>query len=510
MTRVAITILLLVSVLPSLVAAHVATPTAGWPTAPPESHGFDSAKLADALVTIHDQAPAAHSVVLLHRGELVLDAAFFPYDGSTPHDLASVTKSFTTTLIGIAIDQGALALDDPVVSFFPDRTIANLDARKERLTVGDLVSMRTGLDCVWLPDEPTLAAMEASEDYVQFTLDLPMVAEPGSTWEYCSPGMHLLSAILTRATGMTELDFAWRYLFGPLGMRDVIWPADRQGYTHGWGDLMLYPEDAAKLGQLVLNRGTWNGQRIVSEAWIAAATKPQVQTSDPEQSYGYGWWIMNESDVGGEIKAAGRGGQWVALYPALDLVAGVTGGGIESLDDVLLPMVPALNIEAFGSPIAPNPDGVARLTATIASLRVAPEPARTQPMPTIASEISGTTYAMDANPANWKTLRVDVQSEAEVVVTVVSAGDPLPLVFTVGLDGVFRLTPGDYGFPLAARGQWEDEQTLSTQLARVSKINTYLVRLRFAGDTIHVEITDQENGAVIPIEGHATTATPAA
>ncbi|HVL24905.1 MAG TPA: serine hydrolase domain-containing protein, partial [Thermomicrobiales bacterium] len=128
---------------------------------------------------------------MIGDGEAFLGASFYPYDGTTPHDLASVTKSVTTTLIGIAIDQGALALDEPLLSFFPDRTIANVDARKKALTVGDLASMQTGLDCVWQPDEPTLAAMEASPDPVQFTLDLPMVAEPGTTWEYCSPGMHL-------------------------------------------------------------------------------------------------------------------------------------------------------------------------------------------------------------------------------------------------------------------------------------------------------------------------------
>jgi hypothetical protein len=336
-----------------------------------------------------------------------------------------------------------------------------------------------------------------------------MVADPGMTWEYCSPGMHMLSAILTKATGMTELDFAWRYLFGPLGMRDVIWPADAQGFTHGWGDLMLYPEDAAKLGQLFLNGGTWNGQRIVSEEWVKAAITPQVQTSDPTQSYGYGWWIMNESDVGGEIKAAGRGGQWVAMYPALDLVAMITGGGIESTDDVLLPIVPALNVEAFGTPIPANPDGVARLAETVARLREAPEPAPTQPLPTIANEISGTIYELAPNPAGWQTLRLDVMNEAAVVITVTSAVDAPPLVYTVGLDGVFRLTPSDYGFPVAARGQWEDEQTLTTQLARVSKINTYVVQLRFDGDAIQVAITEEESGAVIPIEGKATTATPA-
>jgi CubicO group peptidase (beta-lactamase class C family) len=174
-----------------------------------------------------------------------------------------VTKSVTTTLVGIAADQGKLRLDDPVLSFFPDRAVANRDARKERVTVAHLASMTSGLDCVATPDEPTLAEMTASADWVQFTLDRPMVAEPGTTFSYCSPGMHLLSAVLTRATGMSELDFARQNLFEPLGIRDVVWPVDPQGFNHGWGDVYLYPRDAAKLGYRMSpgNYGFAIGQR---------------------------------------------------------------------------------------------------------------------------------------------------------------------------------------------------------------------------------------------------------
>jgi CubicO group peptidase (beta-lactamase class C family) len=230
-----------------------------------------------------------HGFLLIRDGKIIVDASFYPYDGSTPHDLASVTKSVTTTLIGIAADQGKLRLDQPVLSFFPDRTIANRDARKERTTVADLASMSSGLDCVWQPDEPTLQEMTASADWVQFTLALPMVAEPGTKWEYCSPGMHLLSAILIQATGQTALDFAWDTLFGPLGMREVIWPADAHGYNHGWGDLMLYPRDAAKLGQLWLNGGVWNGRQIVSKDWVETAVTAKATTSEEGLDYGYGW-----------------------------------------------------------------------------------------------------------------------------------------------------------------------------------------------------------------------------
>ena len=195
-------------------------PTTGWYAGTPEDQGFDSGKLADALEAIHQKHPNIHSLLLVRNGSLVVDATFYPYDGSTPHDLASVTKSLTTALLGIAIDQGKLRRDDSVLSFFPERTVANRDPRKERMTVGHLASMTSGLDCVGPPadpDEPTLVAVQASPDWVQFTLDLPMTAEPGTTFSYCSPGMHLLSAILTKVTGLSALDFARQTPLRPTG-----------------------------------------------------------------------------------------------------------------------------------------------------------------------------------------------------------------------------------------------------------------------------------------------------
>jgi CubicO group peptidase (beta-lactamase class C family) len=243
----------------------------------PEDAGFDSVRLADVLLDIQANVPNVHSVMVLRDGAVALDATFYPYDGTNPHELASVTKSVMTTLIGIAIDQERLTLDQPLVSFFPDREIANPGNGKEKVTVEHLASTMSGLDCTSEPDEPTLDEMRASDDWIQFALDRPMVAEPGTRWEYCSPDFHVLSAILTSATGMTALDFAWEYLFGPLGMREVIWPADPQGYSHGWGDLYLYPHDAAKFGQLWLNGGDWNGLQLVSREWGRRAPKPRIK-----------------------------------------------------------------------------------------------------------------------------------------------------------------------------------------------------------------------------------------
>ncbi len=289
-------------------------PTSGWRTCAPEEQGFDSVKLAEGLSAIRQKGLDLHSVSIVRNGVMLLDAYFYPYDGKTVHDQASVTKSIMTTLIGIAADQGKLKLDDPMLSFFPGRAVANRNAAKERITVRHLASMSSGLECTSANDEQTLHEMERSPDFVQFTLDRKMIGEPGSQFVYCSPGMHLLSAILQKATGMTALEFARLNLFEPLGIRDVIWPADAQGFNLGWGDIHLHPHDTAKIGYLWLNHGEWEGRQIVSRAWVDSSVKTQIKTGR-DDDYGYGWWITGDE---GEYAAIGRGGQRIQVWPSIN------------------------------------------------------------------------------------------------------------------------------------------------------------------------------------------------
>jgi CubicO group peptidase (beta-lactamase class C family) len=499
MPRAVVALLFVLGLVLPAVPHAVAAPTDGWPTTTPEEQGMDSARLADALLTMQQEVPNLHGFLLIRDGKIVVDASFYPYDGSTPHDLASVTKSVMTTLIGIAVDQGKLRLDQPVVSFFPDREIANLDERKERMTVADLASMTSGLDCVWQPDEPTLREMEASDDMVQFTLDLPMVAEPGTTWEYCSPGMHLLSAILTEATGMTALDFGYDALFGPLGMREVIWPADSNGYNHGWGDLMLYPRDAAKLGQLWLNGGSWNGRQIVSPEWVEAAVTSHATTTEDGQDYGYGWWITREGAVGQEFSARGRGGQYVVVFPAFQALAMITGSDNYGPADVTDLLLPALVDPTKAIPA--NPEGMERLTGTIAALSAAPDPTPVPPLSATALEISGKTYTFEPNPLGIVSLRLDFDQSAEAKLTAVLEGDPGPATLPVGLDGVFRLTPGDYGFPLGLRGSWSDASTFVIDYDMIANNDAIVLILSFADATVTVTASERTHEGEVHFVG---------
>src|SRR5437667_208832 len=238
-------------------------PTQGWRSSSPEAQGMDSAKLAEAFDYIQQQKVPIHSLLIVRNGSIVLDAYFYPFQADQLHDGASMTKSVTSTLIGIAIGQHKLSgVSQSVLSLFPLRTIANRDERKEHVTIEQLLTMTSNLDCR-SQHEITLTEMMQSKDWIKFMLDLPMANDPGNKFVYCSGGMHLLSGIISQTTGVSALEFARRELFRPLGINDVVWPSDPNGITHGWGDLHLRPRDWAKLGYLWLNQGRWEDRQLV-------------------------------------------------------------------------------------------------------------------------------------------------------------------------------------------------------------------------------------------------------
>jgi CubicO group peptidase (beta-lactamase class C family) len=260
------------------------------PLATPESLGFDSGTLAEVVNAARASGQSIHSLTVVRKGAVLLDASFYPFDGAL-HDVASVTKSVTTTLVGIAGGEGLLDLDAPMLSFFPDLHVANRDARKEEVTVRQLAGNVSGLACIGAPAEVTLAEMQASQDFLQFALDLPMAHEPGTHFDYCSPGMHILSAIVQKATGMTASSYAQEKLFSPLGIRDAVWEADSQGISRGWGDLHLTPDDMVLLGLLWLEGGAWQGRQLIPADWLEQATTKAapLDTSTKTTGPASGW-----------------------------------------------------------------------------------------------------------------------------------------------------------------------------------------------------------------------------
>jgi CubicO group peptidase (beta-lactamase class C family) len=303
-------------------------PTEGWRTSSPEEQGMDSQKLAQMLGAIRQQGLKLHSLLVIRNGYLVSETYYGPYRPDTRHELYSCTKSFVSTLVGVAVDKGYIdRTDHRVVAYFQGRTLANPDSRKEAMTLEDLLTMRSGLD--WQEGDPVYRAMYQSRDWVQFVMDEPMAAAPGSRFNYCSGCSHVLSAILQQTTGMNTRDFAERSLFQPLGITDFRWDTDAAGIPIGGWGLQLTPRDMAKLGYLYLHNGQWDGRQIVSAGWVANATQKHTAT-DGNLGYGYQWWTYPSLKA---YAALGRFGQMIFVIPAADLVI-VTTAEVDSHDPI--------------------------------------------------------------------------------------------------------------------------------------------------------------------------------
>jgi CubicO group peptidase (beta-lactamase class C family) len=342
----------------------------GWPMTSPEALGMDSARLAAMLETIADQGYAIDGLVVVRNGFLVLEAAVHPnrFTPDYQHNVYSCTKSVIGALIGIAIEEGYIeGVDVPVLDFFPDRQVANLDARKEVLTLEHLLTMTSGLDCrdSYLHRWVGLEAMRGSEDWSQYVLDLPMVADPGSRFEYCNGASQLLSAILQETTGMTAAEFAEAHLFDPLGITTHSWPANNQGVTLGYANLALHPENMAKIGQLYLNSGEWNGEQIVPEHWVQASTRKYIAAT-LQDGYGYQWWI----EESGIYMALGYAGQFIFVVPDEELVVAFVSDLPEQAFYTPQQLLHAHVLPAIKSDgsIPENPAALERLQAQIAAL----------------------------------------------------------------------------------------------------------------------------------------------
>ena len=295
-----------------------AWPTQGWQASAPEAQGMDSGVLAAMLEDIQRQGHNIDNVTVIRNGYLVADAAIYPYEQDTKHIIHSCTKSIVSALIGIAIEQGYIdGVQTPVLDFFPGRSAENIDENKKSMTLDDLLTMSSGLNCrdSYLYRWSGLNEMRASSDWVKHMLDLPMAEAPGTRFEYCNGASFLLSAILTETTGMSAHEFADKYLFGPLGITDVIWPINPQGINIGWGELRMRPQDLAKIGYLYLRGGEWDGEQIIPSSWVEESTQKHI-SGTLEDGYGYQWWV----DDSGIFMAVGYAGQFIFVVPEEELV----------------------------------------------------------------------------------------------------------------------------------------------------------------------------------------------
>jgi CubicO group peptidase (beta-lactamase class C family) len=320
-------------------SGEVLWPTTGWQTSTPEEEGIDPDLLKNMQADIHKQSLALHSLLIIRHGRIAFEMYSPPYEQDTRHIMYSVTKSFVSTLAGIAFDQGKLKdLNQPVLDLLPRREFDNLDDRKRAMTVEHLLMMASGLD--WVEGDPAYRQMYTSNDWVKAVMDLPMQTEPGQTFVYCSGCSHVLAAIIQQAVGQNLLDFAQQYLFEPLGITNLHWETDAQGLPIGGWGLNITPRDMAKLGYLYLNDGVWEGKQVLSSDWVHTATARHINGGF---GYGYQWWNYAPPNT---YMAMGRAGQIIFVAPDMDLIVVTTADIAEGhepiyalLDNYILPAV---------------------------------------------------------------------------------------------------------------------------------------------------------------------------
>lgn len=286
--------------------------------AAPRANPADTVLLAQALDRAA-QLPRLRGILVSQGGEVVLERWYRGAGLDRATNVKSASKSVLSVLVGIAIAEGHIrGVDQPISDFFPDYFArADVDPRKRRITVGNLLSMQSGLESTSFNE---YGAWVSSGNWVRAALDQPVVAEPGGPMLYSTGSTHLLSAILTRATGRSTWQYANEKLGEPLGFRIRPWQRDPQGIYFGGNDMYLTPRQMLRFGQMYLDGGMYGGRQIVPRAWVQESVRPRTSSPYNGHGYGLGWWSR---DSGGRrvFFAWGYGGQYVFVVPDLQLVA---------------------------------------------------------------------------------------------------------------------------------------------------------------------------------------------
>jgi CubicO group peptidase (beta-lactamase class C family) len=358
---------LMMAGIPSLIPDGCAA-AASLPRSTPEAQGVPSAAVLE-FVRAADQINALHSFMIVRHGHVISEAWWKPEAADKPHILNSLTKSFTSTAVGLAIRDGKLNLDDPVLKFFPNDAPSEPSENLKAMKVRDLLSMSCGHDT-----EPKVVG--GAPTVKQF-LALPVPHKPGTHFQYNTLGSYVLSAIVTKVTGEKEQDYLTPRLFQPLGITVTQWNSSPEGVSIGGYGLYLRTEDIAKFGQLYLQKGKWNGKQLIAPEWVEQATRKQIDNEnegharigpDWKQGYGFQFWRCRHNAYRGD----GAGGQLCVVMPDQDVVIAITAqtgnfnGEMNAIWDHLLP--------AFGSGKLPDdPAAQEKLKQAISNLAAHPE-----------------------------------------------------------------------------------------------------------------------------------------
>jgi CubicO group peptidase (beta-lactamase class C family) len=456
-------------------------PPFSFPRSAPEAQGIPSSAILAFVEEAEQKLDALHSLMIVRHGKVVAEGWWKPYAADEPHQMFSLSKSFTSTAVGLAVADGKLSLDDPVLKFFPDEAPAEPGANLKAMRIRDLLTMSTGHH----EEDVRSFPYNSDESVVKLFLARPVSHKPGTFFFYNTPASYMLSAIVQKVTGQPVLEYLKPRLFEPLGVTKATWDASKQGVSMGGFGLNIRTEDIARFGQLYLQKGQWGGKQLVPAAWVEAATARQMSNgsspnSDWEQGYGYQFWRSRH----GFYRGDGAHGQFCLVLPQHDTVIAITSGTRDMgsvMNLVWDRLVPALT----GSALPADAAAQEKLTAKLSALTMAfPAGAATSAR---ASSFAGRRYAFESN-------RLAIESLA--LESIPAAGDVSIAMRTNGLDQRFsaghnawrtgELKTTGSPDPIAASGGWTDENVYTLKVIRYRTPFVTTFQLRFEGDQLKV------------------------
>lgn len=443
---------------------HQSTQSFEWRRSDPETQGVTSSSIHRFIERVEEEELELHNLLIVRHGHVVAEGSWAPYRAEKPHILYSLSKSFTSTAIGLAVDEGRLALTDRVISFFPEYVTPEIEENMKEMEVRHLLSMSTGHTV------DTIPMMDSCEhgDWIKAFLEIPIERRPGTHFLYNTGASYMLSAILHRVTGEQLLDYLEPRLFTPLGISDVTTVTCPRGIHAGGFGMRMKIADIAKFGQLYLQEGMWEGRRILSQEWVRTATVKHIDNgqdpdSDWAQGYGYQFWRCRH----GAYRGDGAFGQFCVVLPDKQAVIAITSGAMEMqsiLDIVWDELLPGMK----DAPLPVDEAEQAKLKSRLRALSYPPEVSERSVDP---SRWQDRTYRMTANDAGIRAVSFHF-------------GDEEDTLYILDEEGKQQLRIG--------KGAWLDNQVRLigitedvTMCGRWVKQNIYEIELRFMEQVYH-------------------------
>jgi CubicO group peptidase (beta-lactamase class C family) len=457
------------------------------PRSSPEAEGISSSAILAFVEAVEKHAApldALHGMMLLRHGSVVAEGWWAPYGPQHPHSLYSLSKSFTSTAIGLAVSEGRLSVDDPVLKFFPADAPAQPSDHLKAMRVRHLLSMNTGHH----EDTTGHVFSEKDDNWPKTFLSLRVEHEPGSWFVYNTAATYMLSAIITRLTGISLLEYLQPRLFEPLGIEGATWETDPRGINIGGSGLHIKTEDIARFGLMYLRKGMFNGKRIVPEGWIGEATSAHSDNSNTQtnpdwiQGYGYQFWRCQH----GAYRGDGAFGQYCIVMQDQDAVLAINSGVKDMqhvLDLVWEHLLPAMQPAALPA----NPQAHDALCNKLKSMSLQTVPG--QATSALAAGISGKTYLLAQNEFKVQTVSLTLSPTGSRMLVKDDHGEhALSAGYGTWLKGQTDLLGRGGELPVVASGAWTSEDVYELRMCFYESEYCPTFTFHFSKDELQLQV----------------------